>query len=207
MAKKKSLYYDGFSAMIDYSCKAAVLLQDILNHFNPNVLPDKRKEMHSIEHNSDSEKHHMMQHLAREFITPIEREDIIELTQAIDDITDNIEEVLMRIYMYHIQHICPEALQFSELVVKCCDHLKIVFSEFYNFRKNTHIHRNVVEVNTLEETGDQLYVTTVHQLYGEAAVPPEAKIGWVQTYDCLEACCDSCEHVANLVEGIIMKNT
>ncbi|MCH4240271.1 MAG: DUF47 family protein [Oscillospiraceae bacterium] len=207
MTKKKSPYYDGFVSMIDYSCKAAAELQNVLEHFDTEALPKKREEMHQIEHSADNEKHKMMQQLAREFITPIEREDIIELAQAIDDITDCIEDVLMRVYMYHMQSIRPEAREFAQLIVKCCGLLKAVLSEFYNFRKETHIHDSVVEVNTLEEDGDRLYVATVHQLYGENTVEPEVKLGWVRTFDCLEECCDSCEHVANLVESIIMKNT
>ena len=58
----------------------------------------------------------------------------------------------------------------------------------------------------MEEEGDRLYVATVHQLYGEEG-EPSVKIGWVRTFDCLEECCDACEHVANLVESIIMKNS
>jgi len=206
VAKKKSPYYDGFVTQNSYCCKAAATLQEVLNHFDPEVLPQKREEMHAIEHDADSTKHKMMEQLAREFITPIEREDIIELAQAIDDVTDNIEDVLMRMYMYHMQEVRPEARQFAELIVKCCGNLQEVLSEFHNFQKDTKIHERVVEVNTLEEDGDRLYVATVHQLYGEEG-EPSVKIGWVRTFDCLEECCDACEHVANLVESIIMKNS
>lgn len=112
--RKKSPYYDGFVTQNSYCCKAAATLQEVLNHFDPEVLPQKREEMHAIEHDADSTKHKMMEQLAREFITPIEREDIIELAQAIDDVTDNIEDVLMRMYMYHMQEVRPEARQFAE---------------------------------------------------------------------------------------------
>ena len=206
MARKKSPYYDGFVAMNSYCCKAAQTLQEVLNDFKPEVLSQKQEAMHTIEHEADNEKHKMMEQLAREFITPIEREDIIELAQAIDDVTDSIEDVLMRMYMYHMQEVRPEAKQFAQLIFKCCENLQQVLEEFHNFRKDTKIHVLVVEVNSLEEEGDRLYVSTVHQLYGEDG-EPSVKIGWVRTFDCLEECCDACEHVANLVESIIMKNT
>ncbi|MDD4807036.1 MULTISPECIES: DUF47 domain-containing protein [Caproicibacterium] len=206
MSKKTSPYYDSFVTQMKYACQAAKKLQDILQHFNIENLPQKQEEMHMIEHAADQEKHTMMNQLAREFITPIEREDIIDLAQALDEVTDKIEDVLMRIYMYHINDIRPEALEFANLIVQCCDHLLAAMQEFYNFRKQTHIHEHVVEVNTLEESGDKLYIDTVHQLYGEDG-KTAVKIGWVRAFDRFEDCCDGCEQVANLLESIIMKNT
>ena len=207
MAKKVSPYFDSFVSLITYSCSSAKKLQEILHQFDAAALPQERAAMHELEHQADDEKHRMMENLAREFITPIEREDIIELAQSIDEVTDHIEDVIMRIYMYHIESIQPEALHFADLIVQCCDHLKEALQEFHNFRKEgAHLHQHVVEVNTLEEEGDRLYVDTVHKIYGETG-EPAVKIGWVRTYDCLEECCDACEHVANLVESIVMKNT
>jgi predicted phosphate transport protein (TIGR00153 family) len=206
VAKKISPYYDEFVALIGYSCKAAKKLQHILQSFDTETLPAERDEMHTIEHEADREKHKMMEKLVREFITPIEREDIIDLAQSIDEVTDKVEDVLMRIYMYHIDSIRAEALEFADLIVKCCDNLMEALKEFYNFRKQTNIHDHVVEVNTLEEKGDKLYVDTVHQIYGEDE-KTAVKIGWVRTFDRLEDCCDACEQVANLIESIIMKNT
>jgi len=66
----------------------------------------------------------MIRKLAKEFITPIEREDIMALADAIDNVTDAIEDVVMRMYMYNITSIRPQAVKMTEIIVKCCNSLK-----------------------------------------------------------------------------------
>lgn len=164
------------------------------------------KEIHVIEHRADTEKHEMMKKLVREFITPIEREDIIELAQQIDEVTDKIEDVLMRLYMFRIFTLREEALGFSSVIVQCCDALKQAMKELHNFHKSATIHDHIVEVNKLEEDGDKLYMEAVHTLYATSKDPVEI-MTWVELFDRFEKCCDACEHVANVIESIIMKNS
>ena len=162
--------------------------------------------LHGIEHAADMGKHDMMNRLAREFISPIEREDIIELGQEIDNVTDSIEDVLMGIYMYNIQTIRPEALDFVDVIVQCCNALKKTMEDFQNFRKSTTIHDSIVEINRLEEVGDRLYTEAVRSLYLNCQDPIET-VSWTEIFDRLESCCDACEHVAHVVESVVMKNT
>jgi len=78
--------------------------------------------------------------------------------------------------------------------------------ELYNFRKSTLIKEKVVEVNGLEEEGDRLYTEAMRRLYTDEK-DPVAILVWTTMYDRLEKCCDSCEHVADMVEQVIMKNS
>lgn len=68
--------------------------------------------MHEIEHSADLEAHEITKRLAKEFITPIEREDILLLVHKIDDITDCIEDVLLHMYMYNVRVIKEDAIKF-----------------------------------------------------------------------------------------------
>ena len=86
MSKKSdSSYFQNFIECVECGCQAAKMLEDNLNHFDTGLLQDKLDELHRIEHDADKKKHEMMAVLVKAFITPIEREDILELMQELDD--------------------------------------------------------------------------------------------------------------------------
>ena len=206
MAKKlNKSYYETFVEMVDYSCKAASMLHESLCDFHKETLPEKMSEIHKIEHSADILQHQTMKRLAKEFITPIEREDIITLASAIDNVTDTIEDVLMRTYMYNIPTVRQEAQGLSSVIMQCCQGLKSMMEEFHNFRKSTSIQRLIVNINRLEEEGDTLYTEAMRNLYVNEKDPVQI-IAWSQMFDQLEKCCDKCEDVADAVNGVIMKN-
>lgn len=207
MARKKNEdYFESFVNLVDYSCQAAELLHEIMTKFNAADIHQKMEEMHTIEHTADTKRHDMIQRLAREFITPIEREDIMAMADAIDNVTDTIEDVVMRIYMFNIQSIREHAIKISEIIVKCCKASKLALQEFHNFRKSKTLHDLIVEINVLEEDGDKLFTEATRKLYVECKQPIEV-LAWDQTFHYLEKCCDACEEVANVIESVIMKNT
>jgi predicted phosphate transport protein (TIGR00153 family) len=204
--KKNYNYFDKFVELVGYSCKCAEILHDTLVNFNPDTIDKKIVELHSIENAGDYANHDVMAHLATEFIAPIEREDIVSLAQQIDDITDAIEDVLIKIHMFNVSSIKSEVLEFTELIAKSCDALKVVLEEFANFKKSSTLNKKIIEVNQLEEVGDRLYYSTVHNLYASSKDPIELLI-WTEIYALLEKCCDACEMTANTVESIVMKNS
>ncbi len=208
MGKKKhdTDYFDMFVRGAKYSCKAAELLKTSLKEYDPQTLPTRMQEMHAIEHEADMAKHDMMSELSRAFITPIEREDFIVLLQEIDDLTDAIEDVLIRMYMFNILTIRSEALEFADIIVRCCSSVKEMLKEFRHFRKSSSINEIIVDINRMEEEGDELYTRAVRRLYMESRDPIELSV-WRELFDRLEKCCDESEHVANAVEGVMMKNT
>ena len=207
MSKKSdSYYFQNFIECVECGCQAAKMLEDNLNHFDTGLLQDKLDELHRIEHDADKKKHEMMAVLVKAFITPIEREDIILLSQSIDEVTDKIEDVLIRIYINNVQQIRPEALAFIKVIIRCCEALKEVMEEFADFRKSKTLHGLIIEINALEEEGDRLFIESMRRLHAEVTDPIEI-IAWREIYVYLEKCCDACEHAADVVESVIMKNT
>lgn len=185
---------------------AATMLKNVLQNYNPTTLDVSMREMHGIEHHGDDLKHQMVGKLVKEFITPIEREDIMALIDQIDDVIDTVEDVVLKMYMYNIQSIRPEAIQFADIVCKCTHELVEMFAEFADFKKSRKIHDSIVEINRLEEDGDSLYITAIRTLY-EGEVDAVSAMAWTEIFTCLEKCCDTCEHTADLVANVIMKNT
>lgn len=204
--KKDDNYFGTFVELVNYSCQAANLLNEIMHNFNPDELEEKMKEMHNIEHAGDVERHIMMKKLAKEFITPIEREDIVAMADAIDNVTDAIEDVLMRMYMFNIKSMREDSLRMAEIIVKCCEALREALAEFHNFRKSHTLHGLIVEINRMEEEGDELFTKATRNLYVHGKDPIEV-YGWGRTLHYMEICCDACEDVADVIESVMMKNS
>lgn len=205
-SKKDNKYFDSFVEMVDYSCEAAIYLKDIIYNFDPNKIKKQTKEMHDIEHSGDIARHNMTKSLAKEFITPIEREDIMEMADAIDTVTDKIEDVALRLYMFNIKEIRDDAKKMAEVIVKCTEALKDALVEFSNFRKSKIIQEKLIEINTFEEEADQLYIMSVRHLFEDVSDGLLAA-SWNQTFHYMEDVCDACEDAADVIESVIMKNS
>lgn len=207
MAREKNNdYFKAFAGQLRFSVEAAKYLYRTVENFEPDKLGECLTEMHSIEHAADLDMHEMMARLVREFITPIDREDIIALAQEIDEITDTIEDVLMKAYMYNLRVMRPDALEFVRIIEKCCGSLVEAATELRNFKKPERLMKLIIEVNAEEEAGDRLYMQAVRTLCTTCDDPIEIMI-WREMYDMLERCCDACERAANAMETIVMKNS
>ena len=207
MSKKQdSFYFDNFLACADYACQASHLLDQALRAYDPAQIKERLDEMHKVEHAADDKKHELLHVLAHAFITPIEREDIILLSQNIDEVTDKIEDVMLRLYYNNIQSIRPDSLELVSIVVKSCDMVKLMLKEFASFRHSKSLRDHIIAINTLEEQADQVYVTSMRELHTTCTDPVEI-ICWREVYFYLEKCTDACEHVADVVEQIVMKNS
>ena len=207
MAKKQdSFYFDSFYSCIDYSCQAAHLLDEVMRTFSPGDIGERLAEMHAIEHGADVKKHELLNVLAKAFITPIEREDILLLSQNIDEVTDKIEDVLLRLYCNNVQRIRPDALKLSEVVIRCCEEAKSMLEEFTQFRHSKTLHGRIVHINTMEEEADEIFISSLRSLHTTCSDPLEV-IVWREIYTFMERCVDACEHVADTVESVVMKNS
>lgn len=206
MKKNDFNYFSAFADLSKYSYKLAVNVNDTLKNFNIATFSDKVKDAHQIEHNADIAKHEIMNHLVREFLPPIEREDITTLAQEIDDVTDSVEDILIYIDMFNINTIRPEIIKFTELIVNCCKAMDELLEEFKNYKKSSKLKEKIIEINHLEEEGDALYVSLMRNLYQNDTNPIEI-MSWTEVLHKLEKCCDNCEDVADIIESIVMKNS
>lgn len=111
--------------------------------------------------------------LIKAFITPIEREDIISLSQNIDNMTDKIEDVLIRIYINNVQTIRPDAVQFTKVIIRCCQAVQSLIREFADFKRSKKLHEEIVRINALEEEADALFISSMRALHTESSDPIE----------------------------------
>ena len=207
MSKRSDEFYFGnFVAGAQIACDAAYMMRDIIADFHADTLIEKRVLMHEIEHKGDEKKHEMTAALVKAFITPIERDDIFKLSQNIDDVIDSIEDIIIHIYINGIKEIRPDSLAFADVIIKCCETMRDMLCEFSDFKKSKRMRSLIIEINRLEEEGDKLYMETMRKLHAEETDPIKV-IAWRELYEYFEKCCDTCEDVADIVEGITIGNT
>lgn len=205
MAKNNN-YFHMLISISEMTIVAARQLEKMIGDYQPDKMPKLIEKMHGVEHEADAKKHHLMKELLSEFMTPIDREDIVTLVQELDDVIDIIEEVFQSFYMYNIREMRPPAKDFADLIIKSTLALKACFDELENFRKSEVLRNKLVEVNVVEEIADTLYLKSMRELY-ESDADTRTLNTWGIIYSKLEKVCDSCEHVADAIESVVMKNS
>ena len=207
MSKKQdAFYFDNFIACAEYSCRAAHRLREVLTDFRPDEISEKFDEIHEIERQADEERHELNDMLIKAFITPIEREDIAALSHDLDEVTDKIEDVLLRIYMNHVTRIEPAAVEMTDVIIRCCEAVKELLEEFSDFKRSKKLKEQIIRINELEEESDRLFMSSMRELHTQSADPLHI-IAWREIYGYLEHCADACEHAADVVESVVMKNS
>lgn len=206
MAKGDKFYFENLSEGTSLSRKAANYLVNCLENYNPNIIEQMLNEMHEIEHTADIKKHEMNEALAKAFVTPVDREDLDMLSHNLDNVTDKIEEILQKFYIYNIQSVTPYAVDFAKKIVKACDILCELMNEFENFKKSKKIKELIISMNDIEEECDKLFLFSMRELTKNTK-DILLTASWRKIFDCLEACADACEHVSECVGTVIMKNT
>jgi len=206
MARKDNNYFNMFRDVAADAISAAHLLEETVKNYNSEEIEQLNKTMHAIEHSADQKKHEMMKLLISEFITPIDREDIANLAHLLDDVLDSIEEVFQLFYMYGVYTMRPEAVGFVDLIVRSTEAMKACFDEFENFRKSDLITSKIVEVNVIEELADDLYIKAVRDIFTNEKDAIEI-MTWMRIFDRFEKICDECEHVAETIGSVILKNS
>lgn len=203
--KKEDFYYKNLKTCVEYSYQAAQLLKETVETFDKESLKERLSAMHELEQKADIKRHKMMAALSCAFITPIEREDLMALSNYLDDITDAVEEVLLQIYMCNIDtlraDVCPTINQLAE----CIRTLGGVVGELKNFKHSKKMEEYIIRVNDMEEKGDEMYVGNMYRLHQEEDL--RTVLVWRTIYEFIENCFDTCEHAADIVETVMMKNS
>ncbi len=204
--KADKFYFENFIAAGECSKKAAEHLANYLKDFDATEIGNYIRDIHEIEHAGDVKRHEMSAALAKAFVTPVDREDLALISGNIDHVTDVIEEVVQNLYVDRIKTILPDAIVFAEKIVECCALMVDMLREFENFKKPAKLRNMIIELNNKEEECDEIYLKSLLAIYEHCSDPLEIMF-WREIYDHLEKCADACEHVGDVVETVVMKNT
>jgi uncharacterized protein len=201
--QKDTNFFSIFIETAGKICIASNKLDDLMKNYTD--IRNKVKEIEEIEHSCDLMVHKALEKLNKSFITPFDREDIYTLIKEMDNIIDFIEATSHRFNMLNITSIRPDALLLSNLIIECTKEITEIMLELKDMKKSTTIEKRIIEVNRIENMGDEIYRKAIFELFLNEKDAKEV-IKWKETYEHLENTLDACEDVANIVEGIIMKN-
>ena len=154
------------------------------------------------EHVGDKIVHDIVRRLNKSFITPIDREDIYDLVATSDEVLDSIEEAVGLVIIYRVDEITSFARRQAEIIAKATPILRECMD---NLEKPKGLDERIIAVNSLENDGDRIEREAIASLF-EGDTTCTDIIKWKDIYETLESAIDECEHVANVIESIVLKH-
>lgn len=205
MKKKNNYFYDSFTNLMDYALEAMSILTKGLEDFQNINLLEFKNNVHKVEHEADVLKHEYEEKLAKEFITPIDREDIFVLYDNIDDLIDSIDEVSYKLYLRNYA-LLPNNLNIMiEKSFEAIKSLKEIFVNFRNIDKKSIMDPLINKVIVIEEEMDKIYEENVHDLYVESNDYDKNRT-FEKVYSYFEYITDKCRDVCKTILIIMYKN-
>ena len=201
---KETKFFDLFDRQIDNVVEGAKLFREIIT--KPAVNADNIDKMHAIEHNGDEISHRIIDKLNESFITPFDREDILDLSNSTDNIIDGIYMISKRYYLYKLLAPGEYSHKFAALLEESVLALQKVVHGLRNNKHSKEVMAQCVEINRLENMADTLRDEAISKLLNDETANPLVVIKKKEMYETCEYVTDMCEHVANIVESILVKN-
>jgi uncharacterized protein len=190
--------FSDYAANLD---EAAQVLVALMTDFRDAKAKARRLLEH--EHVGDKIVHDIVKKLNKTFVTPLDREDIYDLASTLDEILDSIEAAADMLVLYRIEKPTEHAVEQAQVIAKATATLRIAID---SLEKRKGLADHWIEVNRLENDGDRLYRDAVAELFDDNMKCTDI-IKWKDIYATLEQAIDDCEHVANIIESIVLKNT
>ena len=167
--------------------------------------PAKTSQVKELENQCDTLVHMTVDLLRKTFITPFDREEIRTLISTLDDIVDYTEAAAHRLVLFEVKEIPPEMLQLCGVLARAQAQVKLVVAQLRVMKKGERLSTICKEINRLENEGDQLQRAGISALF-KNETDAITVIKLKEMYEVMENAIDTCEDVANVVEGIIIEH-
>jgi len=200
---REEKFFDLFETASNYIEIGVQKFIDLLNDYTN--IEVKIKEIKNIEHESDKVTHETIEKLNTTFITPFDREDIHELITKMDDILDFMEAASQRLWLYKVDKPTPELKELANTLLKAVKEVKVAIKNLRNFKERMPLLKSCIEINSLENEGDNLLRNAIANLFKNSP-DPITVMKLKEIYETIEIAIDRCEDVANIIEGIVLKN-
>lgn len=199
---KEADYFAFFSQHAALVVEAAKVFKGIVSGETPSY--SDVKVIKQIEHKADAIVQACLETLHKTFITPMDRDDIYELMKRLDDVIDLIDEAFEKIITYKIRILTPEIRQFADVIEKSTLWVQKAVDKLHLIGDGSEISQICVEIHKLENEADDILRETLGKLFEEE---PDTRlvIKWKEIYDNLEKATDSCVHVSDVIQGIILE--
>ncbi|MBP1043131.1 DUF47 family protein [Vagococcus sp. BWB3-3] len=207
MAKRKGFdYFKALEELADKAKLAGAKLLYIVEHYDLGTVERLAEEIHVLEREGDVLVDTIMDELNRSFITPIDREDIVVITELIDDVLDGINSIPYQFDNYLIATMRPKTEKMAQYLVEATEGLAVVAHEFAKFKNSKTLGEMIVHVNTIEAKADQLYSSLIKDLFSNEKDVLEV-VKWKEVFKRFEDAIDMSEKAADGLAGLVLKNT
>src|ERR1700759_1501715 len=196
-----STFFDPFVEAGKNSVASAHLLDQLMREW-----PDAgnlHAEIVEAEHRGDKVTHEIIKRLNTTFVTPIDREDIYGLATQMDDIVDYTEEAADFLALYKIEAPMTQAQDLTKVLVQSCEQLAEGLEHLPDFKD---LDKYWIEIHRLENEGDRISRDAVASLFSNG-IDPMVVIRWKDMFAVLENAIDATETAAQIIEGIVIKNS
>jgi uncharacterized protein len=200
---KEDVFFDLFEKSAANAHKCALALAEFLDRFDD--LENRMRHIKELEHVGDELTHEVIDRLNQTFITPLDREDIHDLACRLDDILDRVDTAVDRICLFKIAAPLDESKQLARCLVRQTELIAEMMPALRRTSSPEEIRVQVREVHRLESEADSIERQALVRLF-ENNPDPIHVIKWKNIIEVLESATDKCEDVANVIEGIVLKN-
>ncbi len=199
---------DRFFALMKNSARniheTAELLVDLMENYVD--VPEKVHQIMDREEAGDHIIHEIMRSLHRTFVTPLDREDIANIAERLDDVLDAIEEAARDMSEYGVDKPTDKAREMARIILDATGVMQRAVEKLtFRGARLRAILPDTVEINRLENEADRVISRAVGELFKNGHDAVEI-IKWREIYSLLETATDRCEDVANILEGVVLKN-
>ena len=181
----------------------AKVLNELMNNWSS--VEAKVREIEELEHEADTIVHRAMSQLHSTFVTPFDREDIAALAHTMDDVVDFIQAAADSMLLYRVDHPTPRAKELAAIILEAAVVVQKAMPYLHHKAHLKEVLGCCVELNRLENAADTVYRAALGELFGNTTNVVDV-IKWREIYEHLESATDRCEDVANVLEGIVVKN-
>ncbi len=204
-SKKKDKFMVQLEEMVFNLDRAAIEFgkMDFNTHLDLKAYSDNIK---TYESHGDELVHQVITDLNQTFITPIEREDILSLCDAIDDVLDAIEETAAMFEMYSIEYTDEYMAEFVDNIQKAVAEMKLAVGGLLVDKKLSHMRIHSINIKEFETNCDGILRQSIKHIFN-SETDPITLIKIKDIYESMEEIADKCQIVANNFETIIMKNS
>jgi predicted phosphate transport protein (TIGR00153 family) len=200
---KDDVFFELFEKAAANAHECTLALVELLERFDD--IETRVRRVKELEHVGDEITHEVIERLNKTFITPLDREDIHELACRIDDILDRVDTAVDRIQLFKIQKPLPEAKELARCLVRSTALIREMIPGLRKMTRPEDVRIKVREVHRLESEADAIERQALSRLF-ENDPDPIYVIKWKNIIEVLESATDKCEDVANVIEGIVLKN-
>lgn len=203
--KKEDIFYTLLKQLAAILVEAGQEYVTILEGYPATFTRIPRMKM--LETQADEAVRDIMTRLYTSFITPFDRADIGELALAMDDVVDHMEAVVLRLDLFNVHNMRPEAIELARLTLVAVKDMQEMMEHLPDYKRDETVMKMAIAVGHIEDGGDEMYENALRILFREDETGGKKSLAWLRIFDRMERCLDCCDKAAGVVRNVVLKSS